>query len=80
VPPATGGPHRNARGPQVAARRLATDAGGLLDAPERPTKVAKCQDLLSFLSVQDVRHDGGGSQLPRRRQRLGRQPLWPLFK
>jgi len=57
-------PGGDARGPQVAARRLAADAGGLLDAPERPAKAAKCRDPLSFLSVQDVRHEGGGSRLP----------------
>ena len=38
--------HRDAGGLQIAADRLATDAGRLLDAPKRPAQPAEREDLL----------------------------------
>src|SRR3990172_12379341 len=78
--PAAGRAHRDPRGAQVAARRLATDAGGLLDPPQRPAEAAKGQNLLSFLVAQDVRHGGGDRSSHAAVNVLGVQPLWPVFR
>ena len=48
-------------GLQIAARRLATDAGRLLDAPQRPAQSPQRQDLLLFVVAQDVAHAGEGT-------------------
>lgn len=78
-PAAPTSPNRNAGRPQVRPNGLATDARGLLNAPKRPAQAAQGAYLLLFLVVQDVAHARVGTQVPRRRQRLGRQPWWPVF-
>jgi len=59
VPPATRRSHRDPGGGQIATRRLATDAGGFLDAPQRPPEPPQRQHLLSLLVAQDVCHARG---------------------
>ena len=51
--------------------RLASDSGGVFDAPQRPAEAPQRQDLLSFLFGQDVAHAGQERAVPDRRQRLG---------
>ena len=58
-------------GLQVPASRLASDSGGVFDAPQRPAEAPQRQDLLSFLFGQDVAHTGQEPSVPDRRQRLG---------
>ena len=68
--PATA-PHHQACGLQVAAGRLAPDAGGPLDPPQRPPEASQRQNLLSFVFSQDVAHAGQERLVPVRCQRLG---------
>jgi len=53
-------PKRNPGHTQILAGRLSTHSGRLLDAPQRPSKPAQCNDLFSFFSAQDVAHDHRG--------------------
>ncbi len=46
------------------------------DQPSRPSASTCCL----LLVAQDVGHPGGGSRPPPPRQRLGRYPLWPVFR
>src|SRR5260221_8975452 len=71
--------HRDPGGFQVATDRLATDRERLLDAPKRPSEPSERQNLLLLVVVQDVAHDGDGTRVPRRRQRLDRYREWPVF-
>ena len=64
--------HRDAGGFQVAADRLAPDAGRVLDAGQRPAQSPQRTDFLLFVVVQDVTHASEGTCVPRLRQRLGR--------
>jgi len=64
--------HRDPRGSQVTPDGLAAHAGALLDARERPTETAKCEDLLSCGAAQDVAHAGDRTCVLRPGQRLGR--------
>jgi hypothetical protein len=52
----TPAPDGHAGGSQIAADRLATDAGGFFDAPERPAQAPERQNLLLLLVIQDVAH------------------------
>ena len=64
-PPATRRPHRNPGRFQVGAGGFPTDAGRLLDAPQRPAQPSQSYDLLFLLFVQDIGHaDGGYKPLP----------------
>ena len=79
--------------PQRPGRRTATPAafryrlavsraypGRVLDLAEAPAEASQGEDLVLFLSVQDVSHGERGYP-PRPRQRPGRLlGLWPLFR
>ena len=77
-PPA---PHRDPRRLQIHARGVAMNGGGGLYAPQRPPESPQRQDLLLFVVAQDIAHDGDGTAVPRRRQRLGCYGgWWPVFR
>src|SRR6476619_3158762 len=71
--------HRDPGGFQVAADSLTTDRERLLAAQKRPSEPAERENLLLLVVVQDVAHDGHGTRVPRRRQRLDRYRAWPVF-
>jgi hypothetical protein len=71
--------HRDPGGLQVAADGFATDRERLLDAPKRSAEPSERENLLLLVVVQDVAHDGDGTRVPRRRQRLDRYREWPVF-
>ena len=64
--------HGNAGRFQILAGRFPSDAGGFLDAPERPAKSPERHDLLLSLLVQDLAHGRHGARGSGGRQRLGR--------
>src|SRR3989441_8164120 len=70
-PPAAGRADRDSGGLEIAARRLATNAGRLFDAAERPAQPPQSENLLPLVIPQDVGHSGRGSCAPPPRPRLG---------
>jgi hypothetical protein len=64
-PPTTGRTHGNPGGFQVDAGGFATDAGRLLDLPQRPPQSSQSQNLLFLLFVQDIAHAHGAYIPPR---------------
>src|SRR5207253_6135433 len=80
-PPAAGRADRDSGGLEIAARRLATNAGRLFDAAERPAQPPQSENLLPLVIPQDVGHSGGEPCAPPPRQRLGTALLhWPVFR
>ncbi len=75
LPPAARRPDPDPRRLQVRARRLAAHARLRLDAPQRPSETAQCQNLFPLLSAQDVCHRGGRPRLPPRVNVRGSPPL-----
>jgi putative endonuclease len=71
--------HDDPGGFQIAADGFATDRERLLDAPKRSSEPSERKNLLLLVVVQDVAHDGDGTRVPRRRQRLDRYREWPVF-
>ena len=79
-PPAAGRADRDSGGLEIAARRLATNAGRLFDAAERPAQPPQSENLLPLVIPQDVGHSGGEPCAPPPRQRLGTALLhWPVL-
>ena len=72
IAPSTPTAHGNASRFQILAGRFPADAGGLLDAPQRPAESPERHDLLPSMLVQDVAHDRDGAMGSAGRQRLGR--------
>jgi hypothetical protein len=66
-------PDRDPGGFEVRARRLATDPGRQFDATERPAEPPQSENLVPLIVSQDVGHPGGGPQIPRRVNVLGRR-------
>ena len=54
--PCTWWSHRNPGCFQVRACCLSTHTGGLLDAPQGPSELPQCDDLLFLLFAQDIAH------------------------
>src|SRR5437867_7975662 len=50
---------RDSGGLEIAARRLATNAGRLFDAAERPAQPPQSENLLPLVIPQDIGHSGG---------------------
>ena len=73
-------PHGNARRLQVLADGFAPDAGASLNLAQRPAQPPQRANVVLLLFGQDVAHARVGTCVPRRRQRLGRQPWWPVFR
>src|SRR6266436_5731444 len=75
------GPHGEPGGPEVDAGRLPPHARRLLDAPERPAQLPKCENLLPFVVAQDVGHAGERDHSPSRRVNvLSAYSLWPVLR
>ena len=53
-------PHRDPGRSQISRRRFPTDAGALLNAPQRPSQPPQRDDLLFLFFVQDIAHIDGG--------------------
>jgi hypothetical protein len=53
--------HRNRRRLQIHARRLASNACGFLNPPERPAQSPQREHLVSLVVVQDVAHRDVGN-------------------
>jgi hypothetical protein len=72
-------PYRNPGCLQIAARRLATNPGLLLNPPQRPTQPPQRNHLLPLRFAQDIPHANRGYLHPGRSFCLG--PLtWPVLK
>ncbi len=54
---------RDPRGLEIGAGRLATDAGRLFDAAERPSEPPHGENLLFLIVFQDVGHTDGETTL-----------------
>ena len=52
-------PYRHAGRLQVGAGCFSTHTIGLLDAPQRPSELPQCDDLLLFFFAQDIAHAEG---------------------
>ena len=78
APRLPGWSHRESGGLEIRAGRLAPDARGLLDAPQRRTQPPQGQHFLSFVVTQDVGHPGEQGHGPARRVNvLSVYALWP---
>jgi len=53
--------HGDARRPEIAAHRLATDSRGLFDPAKGPAETAKRKDLPLLIVGQDIAHPGVGT-------------------
>jgi len=58
--PTAGRPKSDLGGFQIGGRRLTTNAGILLDSPQRPAQPPQSDDLLFLFFVQDVTHIAKG--------------------
>jgi len=78
--PAAAAAHRDPRGPQVCARRLAPNARPFLDVTQRPAQAAENQNLVPLVVAQDVAHPGAETCAFCTCQRLNRYSWWPVFR
>ena len=67
----------------VSLRSLPQSSTGRLDVRERGRPLVAAHDHLEEVlggGVRELAHACVGTSVPRRRQRLGRQPWWPVFR
>ena len=79
-PPTAGRANRDPGAPEIRARRLATDAGGVFNTAERPSQPPQCEDLLLPIFPQEIGHPGGEPRAsPPRQCPEVALPHWPVL-
>ena len=78
-PQRTGWSYRDPGRLQVSACCFSTHTSGLLDAPQRPSELPQCDDLLFLFFAQDIAHADGGYRPSRQSQCPGFY-RWPVFR